>query len=45
MRERLEDTLRQRDAWQGIAERIALGAPKPEPAPKPTWWQWMRSTG
>jgi hypothetical protein len=41
----------QRDAWQGIAERLALGAPKPEPAQPPSpeaptsWWRWLRSTG
>jgi len=44
MRERLDDTIKQRDAWQGIAERLALGAPKP-PEPQPmTWWRWLRST-
>jgi hypothetical protein len=40
----------QRDAWQGIAERLTSALPKPasEPAegPKPqTWWRWLRSTG
>jgi hypothetical protein len=44
MRTRLDDTIKQRDAWQGIAERLALGAPKPEPQPQ-TWWRWLRSTG
>ena len=32
------------DAWQGIAERLALAAPKPEPALM-TWWRWLRTTG
>jgi len=43
-----------RDAWQGIAERFALSAPKPpeqppEPAPKPaeakrrSWWPSRRT--
>jgi len=37
----------QRDAWQGIAERLALGAPKPpELGQKPmSWWRSLRSTG
>ena len=29
---------------QGIAERLALGAPKPEAKPM-TWWRWVRTTG
>jgi excisionase family DNA binding protein len=47
LRAQLAEMRSQRDAWQGIAERLALGGPKPEqPAPKPpTWWQWLRSTG
>jgi hypothetical protein len=36
------------DAWHGIAERLALSAPKP-PEPKPEarqpWWRRLRMTG
>jgi hypothetical protein len=32
LRAQLAEMRSQRDAWQGIAERLALGAPKPEPA-------------
>jgi excisionase family DNA binding protein len=36
LRAQLAEMRSQRDAWQGIAERLALSAPKPlEPAPKP----------
>jgi hypothetical protein len=47
LRAQLAEMRSQRDAWQGIAERLALGAPKPpEPEKKPmTWWRWLRSTG
>jgi hypothetical protein len=35
----------QRDAWQAIAERLAVRGP-PEPEKKPlSWWAWLRSTG
>jgi excisionase family DNA binding protein len=44
LRAQLAEMRQQRDAWQGIAERLALAAPKPEPAPM-TWWRWLRSTG
>ena len=45
LRDQLAEMRAQRDAWQGVAERLALGAPKPEP-PKPmTWWRWLRSVG
>jgi hypothetical protein len=54
LRAQLADMRAQRDAWQGIAERLALSAPKPpeqpsEPTPKPTeavkrrWWPWRRA--
>jgi hypothetical protein len=44
-RAQLADMRAQRDAWQRVAERLALGAPKPEP-PKPmTWWRWLHTTG
>jgi hypothetical protein len=48
LRAQLADMRGQRDAWQGIAERLALGAPKPaEPKPTPElaapkrlpWWR------
>jgi hypothetical protein len=45
LRAQLADMRLQRDAWQGIAERLALGAPKPEPAKPMTWWRWLRTTG
>jgi excisionase family DNA binding protein len=50
LRAQLAEMRSQRDAWQGIAERLALSAPKPpEPAPKPaeakrrSWWPWRRA--
>jgi excisionase family DNA binding protein len=50
LRGQLADMRAQRDAWQGIAERLVLSAPKPfEPAPKPAeavkrrWWPWRRA--
>jgi excisionase family DNA binding protein len=54
LRAQLADMRAQRDAWQGIAERLALSAPKPpeqpsEPAPQPAeavkrrWWPWRRA--
>jgi excisionase family DNA binding protein len=50
LRAQLADMRQQRDAWQGIAERLALGAPKPEPETRTpgervSWWRWLRSTG
>lgn len=46
LRAQLAEMRSQRDAWQSIAERLALSAPKPpEPAPKPAeaerrpWWR------
>jgi hypothetical protein len=47
LRAHLAEMRAQRDAWQGIAERLALGAPKPpEPEKKPvSWWRWLRMTG
>jgi hypothetical protein len=40
LRAQLAEMRSQRDAWQGIAERLALGAPKPElPGPKVSWWR------
>jgi excisionase family DNA binding protein len=50
LRAQLADMRSQRDAWQGIAERLALSAPRPpEPEPKPAealpaertrpWWR------
>jgi hypothetical protein len=43
LRAQLAEMRQQRDAWQGIAERLALAAPKPDAKPM-TWWQWLRST-
>jgi len=57
LRAQLAEMRQQRDAWQGIAERLALGIPKaPADAPIATpatpaagrWrraWRWMRATG
>jgi excisionase family DNA binding protein len=47
LRAQLAEMRAQRDAWQGIAERLALSRPKPsEPEQKPmTWWRWLRTTG
>jgi len=46
LRAQLADMTAQRDAWQRVAERLALAAPKQEQEAKPlTWWQWLRSTG
>jgi hypothetical protein len=40
----LDDMRGRRDAWQGIAERLALSAPKPSPEPvaeplRRPWWR------
>jgi hypothetical protein len=42
LRAQLAEMRSQRDAWQGIAERLALAAPKVE-AEKPVmgWWCWL----
>jgi hypothetical protein len=51
LRAQLAEMRSQRDAWQGIAERLALSAPKPpEPEPKPaegrrSWWRRLQMTG
>jgi hypothetical protein len=51
LRAQLAEMRSQRDAWHGIAERLALSAPKsPEPEPKPaearrSWWSRLRMTG
>jgi hypothetical protein len=47
LRAQLAEMRAQRDAWQGIAERLALGAPKPlQPEQKAmSWWRWLRTTG
>jgi excisionase family DNA binding protein len=45
MRSQIAEMRSQRNAWQGIAERLALSAPKPpDPQPKPAegkrpWWK------
>jgi hypothetical protein len=55
MRAQLGDIRAQRDAWQGIAERLALSAPKPpEPTPEAapkhaeakrrSWWPWRKAS-
>jgi hypothetical protein len=44
LRAQLAEMRSQRDAWQSIAERLALAAPKPEPEPM-SWWRWLRTTG
>ena len=51
LRAQLAEMRSQRDAWQGIAERLALSAPRqPEPEPKPAearrpWWRRVRLVG
>ena len=49
LRAQLAEMRSQRDAWQGIAGRLALNAPKP-PEPEPAearrpWWRRLRMTG
>jgi hypothetical protein len=50
LRDQLGEMRAQRDAWQGISERIALGHAQPK-AGKPaetapfSLWRWLRSTG
>jgi hypothetical protein len=39
LRAQLADMRAQRDAWQGIAERLALAAPKPAEQPPATAWR------
>ena len=48
LRAQLAEMRSQRDAWQGIAERLALSAPKPEPKPveaKRPWWRRLGRAG
>jgi hypothetical protein len=45
LRAQLAEMRSQRDALQGIAERLALGAPKPVPMKPMSWWRWLRSAG
>jgi hypothetical protein len=47
LRAQIADMRSQRDAWQGIAERLALGAPKNHRCQNTpvSWWRWLRSTG
>jgi hypothetical protein len=46
LRDQLAEMRAQRDAWQGVAERLALAAPQaPKPEPKQSLWRWLRSTG
>lgn len=44
LRAQLAEMRQQRDAWQGMAERLALSAPKPVEKPALSWWRWLRST-
>jgi hypothetical protein len=40
LREQLADMTKQRNAWQGVAERLALAAPQA----RPRWrWPWRRA--
>jgi hypothetical protein len=43
LRTQLAEMRQQRDAWQGMAERLALGAPKPVEKPTVSWWRRWRS--
>jgi hypothetical protein len=45
LRTQLADMTAQRDAWQGIAERLALAAPRAPEANPMSWWRWLRTTG
>jgi excisionase family DNA binding protein len=45
LRAQLAELRQQRDAWQGIAERLTLAAPKPEEKPRRWSWKWLRTTG
>jgi hypothetical protein len=49
LRAQLTDMRAQRDAWQGIAERIALGHAQPTAQPAPSRlrrvWRWMQASG
>ena len=45
LRAQLAEVRQQRDAWQGIAERLTLAAPKPEEKPRRWSWKWLRTTG
>jgi hypothetical protein len=42
LRGQLAELRAQRDSWQAMAERLALGAPKPQ-KPATTWWRWLRT--
>ena len=44
LRDQLAEMRAQRDAWQGVAERLALGPRKPDAKPV-TWWRWLRTAG
>jgi hypothetical protein len=44
LRDQLAEIGAQRDAWQGVAERLALGPRKPDAKPV-TWWRWLRTAG
>jgi predicted site-specific integrase-resolvase len=46
MRERAADLAEERDRWRGMAERLALPAPRPqEPAtPAASWWRRLRTS-
>jgi hypothetical protein len=41
LRAQVAEMRQQRDAWQGIAERLAL--PKPEALPRKGWWPFRRA--
>jgi hypothetical protein len=43
LRDQLAEMRAQRDAWQSVAERLALAAPKPAEKPV-TWWKWLRTS-
>jgi hypothetical protein len=45
LRQQLDDTRADRDAWRDQAQRLALAPPNPagEPAPRRGLWPWRRS--
>jgi hypothetical protein len=42
LRAQLAELREDRDAWRGVAQRLALSAPKPPE--HVSWWRWLRTT-
>ena len=49
LRAQLAELRAQRDAWQGMADRLTSALPRPMPEPQPPgeppqgWWRWRRA--